>query len=373
MTSLLQKINDLHVRVDNVSTSGGGGTTDTTALQAQIDTNTTDISGIQTNKQDKLTAGNNITIVDNVISSTGGGSTTETVKVDVGFLAYHNTTTNRGAIQNLPYNILKYNNGSGYDVNNYIFTAPVAGNYYFYATYFTVVGSRGVVDLMRIKSGQPEEILGRSQEGQVNPADNEKRIISVVINCNVGDQLFARVRFNVVRLSPENYSATDDIIYGPYGCQLIPSDVNTSSTSNTVGFLAFHNSALEYGAVQKLPYNIIKYNTGGGYDNSTYTFTAPVAGKYYFYAIYFTGPGQKAVVDIMLKKIGQTEQIMARSQEGTNVPGTHEKREISVVVECDINDELYVLVQSASVKLAPGTYADDNTIIYGPFGCQLLT
>jgi len=72
MTSLLQKINDLNVRVDNVSTSGG--TTDTTALQAQADTNTSDISGIQINKQDKLTAGDNITIVGNVISSSGGGS-----------------------------------------------------------------------------------------------------------------------------------------------------------------------------------------------------------------------------------------------------------------------------------------------------------
>jgi len=72
MTSLLQKINDLNVRVDNVSTSGG--TTDTTALQAQVDTNTTDISGIQTNKQNTLIAGDNITITGDTISSSGGDS-----------------------------------------------------------------------------------------------------------------------------------------------------------------------------------------------------------------------------------------------------------------------------------------------------------
>ena len=52
MTSLLQKINELDLRIDNISTSEGGGTTDTTAIQAQVDTNTTDISGIQTDKQD---------------------------------------------------------------------------------------------------------------------------------------------------------------------------------------------------------------------------------------------------------------------------------------------------------------------------------
>ena len=85
MTSLLQKINELDSRIDNINTSGGGGTTDTTALQAQIDTNTTDISGIQINKQDTLTAGDNITITGNTISSSGGGGTTEIVSDKIFF------------------------------------------------------------------------------------------------------------------------------------------------------------------------------------------------------------------------------------------------------------------------------------------------
>jgi hypothetical protein len=75
MTSLLQKIIELDLRIDNISTSGGGGTTDTTALQNQIDINTDDILTLQTDKQDKLTAGDNITIVGNTISSSGGGGT----------------------------------------------------------------------------------------------------------------------------------------------------------------------------------------------------------------------------------------------------------------------------------------------------------
>ena len=45
-------------------------------IQAQIDTNTTDISGIQINKQNTLVAGDNITIVNNTISSSGGGTAT---------------------------------------------------------------------------------------------------------------------------------------------------------------------------------------------------------------------------------------------------------------------------------------------------------
>ena len=128
MTSLLQKINEIDLRIDSldssnlqtqittnsndisalqtgkqglltagdnitivgntISASGGGGSTDTTALQAQVDTNTSDISGIQTNKQDTLTAGDNITITGNVISSSGGGTLPE----DASFTSVNTST-----------------------------------------------------------------------------------------------------------------------------------------------------------------------------------------------------------------------------------------------------------------------------------------
>jgi len=212
MTSLLQKINELNVRVDNVSTSGGGGTTDTTALQAQIDTNTTDISGIQTNKQDTLTAGDNITIKGNTISAS---------KPDIGFLAYHNSSTDYSALRLAPYNLVRYNTGNAYDNSTYICTVPVAGKYYFYATYFTKDGSAGVLDLRIKKTNQVEEILIRGQEGQTTPVKHEKRQVSVIVECVVGDQLYAVIRFNTLRLSILDYSSTDNTIYGPYGCQLL--------------------------------------------------------------------------------------------------------------------------------------------------------
>ena len=70
MTSLLQKINELDIRVDGLDSSN---------LQTQITTNTNDVSTLQIDKQDILIAGDNITIVYNVISSTGGSSTVEPV------------------------------------------------------------------------------------------------------------------------------------------------------------------------------------------------------------------------------------------------------------------------------------------------------
>jgi len=213
MTSLLQKINELDSRIDNINISGGG---DTTALQAQVDTNTTDISGIQINKQNLLTAGDNISIVGDIISSTGGGSGT-----DIGFLAYHNSSTDYSAIRLAPYNLVRYNTGNAYDNSTYIFTVPVAGKYYFYATYFTKDGSAGVLDLRIKKTNQVEETLIRGQEGQTTPVKHEKRQVSVIVECVVGDQLYAVIRFNTLRLSILDYSSTNNTIYGPYGCQLL--------------------------------------------------------------------------------------------------------------------------------------------------------
>ena len=64
MTSLLQKINELDLRIDGLDSSN---------LQTQIVANTNNISALQTNKQNTLEAGDNITIVGNTISSSGGG------------------------------------------------------------------------------------------------------------------------------------------------------------------------------------------------------------------------------------------------------------------------------------------------------------
>ena len=205
MTSLLQKINTLDTKVDGLDSSN---------LQTQITTNTDDISTLQTSKQNTLTAGDNITIVNNVISSTGGGSGT-----DIGFLAYHDSTTNYSAFRLAPYNLVRYNTGNAYNNSTYIFTVPVAGKYYFYATYFTTNGSKGVLDLRIKKTDQDEQVLIRGEEGNTTPGTNEKRQVSVIVECDVSDQLYAVIRYNTIRLSVNNYAPNH--IFGPYGCQLL--------------------------------------------------------------------------------------------------------------------------------------------------------
>jgi len=153
MTSLLQKINDLNVRVDNVSTSGGDGTTDTTALQAQIDTNTTDISGIQIHKQNTLVAGDNITIVNNTISSGGGGgggsdfigfkltsSTYNITTINYGGSSTGNPTTDQIYTDaGTPFNWDQtlYNVGGG-SVGSTSYTSTASGNKIFTYPYYEI-------------------------------------------------------------------------------------------------------------------------------------------------------------------------------------------------------------------------------------------
>ena len=211
MTSLLQKINELNVRVDNVSTSGGG---DTTALQAQVDTNTTDVSGIQINKQDKLTAGDNISIIGNTISSlldanfSSLNASTITTTGDVsigGFLypklpcfsaTYSGTQTDITSTQNVPYNSIVIDNQNGYDTSDYIYTIQTTGFYYIY---WPVIqsGNNAFAVLLQRNSFT----LDRSRADAEGGDRTEGAQRMTIAYCTAGQNLRMRLTFGGIRMN----------------------------------------------------------------------------------------------------------------------------------------------------------------------------
>jgi len=137
----------------------------------------------------------------------------------IGFLAFSKSASSVSGnnTQKLPYNQVKYNIGGHYDTTTYIFTCPLVGRYLFFVNYFTISGNSATVDLIR-DDGTTELTILRSQ-GSASPSNNEGRSAHIVIDCNIGDQLYGLMRNDAIRLSPFTYS--DYSIYGPFGVQLL--------------------------------------------------------------------------------------------------------------------------------------------------------
>ena len=115
----------------------------------------TKISGLEDNKQDKLTAGNNITIdeLTNVISSTGGTAIDSSTDLTCSTLTTINNATIGGRLTianrisfrvgretgsifsgnvTMPLNFEDYDYSNSYNTGTYTFTAPIKGMYVFY-------------------------------------------------------------------------------------------------------------------------------------------------------------------------------------------------------------------------------------------------
>ena len=180
----------------------------------QIQT-TANISGIQINKQDKLTAGYNITIVGNSISaSDGGGGTTIDSTTDIscntkttvsnltvgGILTAPNTIrfrAHRGGTvhisnsrERLRYNLIYENVGGGYDNTTYTYTVPVAGVYYFYATMLTEFSSSFVAEIC---VNDINNIIERVEKGSATNLALTKFAGQATQYCNVGDQVYVYI------------------------------------------------------------------------------------------------------------------------------------------------------------------------------------
>ena len=176
MTSLLQKINTLDTRIDNINTSGGGGTT--------IDS-TTDLSC------------NTITTVGDV--NIGGTLTTPNrisfyVATDKSLFV-----VNQGVVA--PFERIVQNIGNAYDNTTYLFTAPVAGTYYFGFSFYSNQNI-GFVTEIQVNGNT----IARGQRNPGYTSSYTKYQISATAFCSVGDVVRAISGANTIVIQELNHT-----------------------------------------------------------------------------------------------------------------------------------------------------------------------
>ena len=215
MTSLLQKINTLDTKVDGLDSSN---------LQTQIDTNTNDISTLQTSKQNTIIAGDNITIMGDTISSTGGGTTIDSSTdlscntldtvgdVNIGGtlttpnrISFYVATdkslfvVNQGVVA--PFERIVQNIGNAYDNTTYLFTAPVAGTYYFGFSFYSNQNI-GFVTEIQVNGNT----IARGQRNPGYTSSYTKYQISATAFCSVGDVVRAICGANTIVIQELNHT-----------------------------------------------------------------------------------------------------------------------------------------------------------------------
>ena len=215
MTFLLQKINTLDTKVDGLDSSN---------LQTQIDTNTNDISTLQTSKQNTIIAGDNITIMGDTISSTGGGTTIDsstdlscntldtvgdvniggnlTTPNRISFYAATDKTlfvVNQGVVA--PFERIVQNIGNAYDNTTYQFTAPVAGTYYFGFSFYSD-RNIGFVTEIQVNGNT----IARGQRNPGYTSSYTKYQISATAFCSVGDVVRAISGANTIVIQELNHT-----------------------------------------------------------------------------------------------------------------------------------------------------------------------
>jgi hypothetical protein len=145
-------------------------------------------------KQTILIPGNNITIVDNIISSTA--SSTSIVN-KVSFRVYRSITTVINSNRSLPYDMIIDNIGEGYDVTTAKFTAPFSGTYFFYCVFWTSTNNLYNAELYN----ETQAIILMRVEQPLTGIGGQRSVhASSSVSCNQGDIIYVRRSYGSIQM-----------------------------------------------------------------------------------------------------------------------------------------------------------------------------
>jgi hypothetical protein len=125
------------------------------------------------------------------------------------------------------------------------------------------------------------------------------------------------------------------------------------SSPNQISFRARRQGNIIINTRVFLPYNVAMFNIGGAYNATTYEFTAPISGTYFFYVSFFRDDNNLYMVDIR-KKTPTTDIEQERLEQLTTGAGGLTKIFGSVTFFLDVGDIVYTEWRAGRVRLSDG-------------------
>ena len=125
------------------------------------------------------------------------------------------------------------------------------------------------------------------------------------------------------------------------------------TSPNQISFRARRQGNIIINTQVHLPYNVAMFNIGGAYNATTYEFTAPISGTYFFYVSFFTDDNNKYMVDIRQKTpiIDIEQERMEQLNYGS---GGLTKKFGSVTFFLNVGDVVYTEWRAGRVRLSDG-------------------
>ena len=168
---------------------------------------------------------------------------------------------------------------------------------------------------------------------------------------------------------PTNVTITSDLVVGTTNIideigtkqdEITTTDLSCNSLTTTgnvdVGGLILAPNQVSFKASRiadktinsgiELPFDNVIFNNGNGYDNTTYIFTAPVTGIYFFYSQFFSNLNNSYIIDFLVN--GETIYRIERNGTGT---GNATTIPTSFTTHLNSGDEVDLKRNSGSVIL----------------------
>ena len=148
-------------------------------------------------------------------------------------------------------------------------------------------------------------------------------------------------------LSCNSLTTTENIYVGGY--LLAPNQVSFRAGRTTS--LSTINTSIV------LPFDNVIFNIGDAYDNSTYEFTAPVSGIYFFYSKFFTSGNSAYGVDFLLDDGSETDPVLYRLERPSAGEGGTTYLPSSFTTQLNSGDKVYMKRISGTINCPSYPYS----------------